>query len=292
VEVPGSLEYVLAVRPGAPQGDVTGFVVLRRGPDVRRIPYWGRVAVPALGRHTARTLRGPGVYQGTTRGRPALVTSYRYPENPRGVGVTTVLRGPEQVFRFPLTRAAANFGVVVTQQAPGVRVEPRIVTRMDENRLTGYAGLPMHHNPYLDGFRSPVPAAGALSPSAGDYAIVFDSGTPAGAGRFRFRLWVNDVAPPTLRVRSRSVPRGAELLVGATDAGSGVYPASIRVRVDGSSATYLLRRGVIRIPTDRLDAGRHRLEIRVSDYQETKNTENVRRILPNTRTLTTTFTVR
>ena len=292
VEVPGSLEYVLAVRPGAPQGDVTGFVVLRRGPDVRRIPYWGRVAVPALGRHTARTLRGPGVYQGTTRGRPALVTSYRYPENPRGVGVTTVLRGPEQVFRFPLTRAAANFGVVVTQQAPGVRVEPRIVTRMDENRLTGYAGLPMHHNPYLDGFRSPVPAAGALSPSAGDYAIVFDSGTPAGAGRFRFRLWVNDVVPPTLRVRSRSVPRGAELLVGATDAGSGVYPASIRVRVDGSSATYLLRRGVIRIPTDRLDAGRHRLEIRVSDYQETKNTENVRRILPNTRTLTTTFTVR
>jgi len=30
----------------------------------------------------------------------------------------------------------------------------------------------------------------------------------------------------------------------------------------------------------------------VSDFQETKNTENVSRILPNTRTFTATFTVR
>jgi len=34
------------------------------------------------------------------------------------------------------------------------------------------------------------------------------------------------------------------------------------------------------------------LRLRVSDYQETKNTESVARILPNTRTLTTTFRVR
>jgi subtilisin family serine protease len=292
VEVPGSLAYVLSIPPSGAQGDVTGFVVLRRGPDVRRVPYWGRVAVAALGRHPARTLRGPGVYQGTTRGRAALVTSYRYPENPRGVGVATVLRGPELVFRFRLDRAAANFGVVVTHRAPGVGVEPRVVTRMDENRLTGYAGLPMHHNPYLDGFRSPVPAAGALSPRAGEYAIVFDSRTRAGAGRFRFRMWLNDVTPPTLRVRSRAVARGADLVVGATDAGSGVYPVSIRVRVDGAPVRYTFGRGVIRIPTEGLGTGRHRLEIRASDYQETKNTENVRRILPNTRTLRTTFTLR
>jgi subtilisin family serine protease len=292
VEVPGTLAYVLSVPMSGAQGDVTGFVVLRRGTDVRRVPYWGRVSQPALGRHTARTLREPGVYQGTTRGRAALVTSYRYPENPRGVGVTTVLRGPELVVRFLLARSAANFGVVVTQRAPGVGVEPRVVSRMDENRLTGYAGLPMHHNPYLDGFRSPVPAAGALSPRGGEYAIVFDSRTRGGAGRFRFRIWLNDVTPPTLRVRSRTSGRAAELLVSATDAGSGVYPASIRVRVDGAAVPYVFRRGLIRIPTADLGAGRHRLEIRASDYQETKNTENVRRILPNTRTVRTTFTVR
>ena len=38
--------------------------------------------------------------------------------------------------------------------------------------------------------------------------------------------------------------------------------------------------------------GSHRLRLRVSDYQESKNTENVARILPNTRWLTATFRVR
>ena len=292
VQVPGPLSYVLSTPRAGAQGDVTGFVILRRGPDVRRIPYWGRVAVPALGRHSARTLVRPGVYRATTRGRRALVTSYRYPDDPSGVGVLAALRGPELVYRFRLTRDATNFGAVVTQRAPGTRVEPRVVARMDENRLTGYAGLPLHHNPYLTGFRSPVPAAAALSPRAGDYAIVFDSGTRAGAGRFTFRFWVNDVTPPTLRIRSRNLARGAELLVGASDGGSGVYPGSIRVRVDGEPAAFAFRRGVVRIPTESFGRGRHRLEVRVSDYQETKNTENVARILPNTRTLTTTFRLR
>jgi hypothetical protein len=36
----------------------------------------------------------------------------------------------------------------------------------------------------------------------------------------------------------------------------------------------------------------HRLRLRVSDYQETKNTENVARILPNTRVLSATFRIR
>ena len=292
VEVPGTLSYELAAPTDAPRGDVSGWLVLRREAAVRRIPFWGRVSVASLARHRTLPLVRPGTYRGTTRGRPALVTRYRYPENPRGIGVTTVLGGPELVYRFRLTKAAANFGVVVTRRAPGVRVEPRVVSGIDENRLTGYAGLPVHHNPYLDGFRSPVLAAGALSPRPGEYAIVFDSGTRAGAGSFDFRLWVNDVTPPLARLRARTVAAGGALLVGVTDAGSGVYPSSIRVRIDGDSTGHVLRNGVIRIPTAGLFAGRHRLEVRVSDYQETKNTENVRRILPNTRTLQTTFTVR
>jgi hypothetical protein len=36
-------------------------------------------------------------------------------------------------------------------------------------------------------------------------------------------------------------------------------------------------------------SGRHTLNLTVSDYQETKNMENVARILPNTRTVRTTF---
>jgi hypothetical protein len=41
----------------------------------------------------------------------------------------------------------------------------------------------------------------------------------------------------------------------------------------------------------RLPAGRHRLTLTASDYQETKNTENTGPALPNTRVLRTTVTV-
>jgi len=292
VTVPGTLSYEAVTGPAAAQGSFSGYVELRRGPDIRRVPFWGRVAVPALARHTPIQLRRAGVHRSTTASRPALVTRYRYPENPGGVGVTTFLRGPEAVYRFRLTRAVRNFGVVVTQQASGSRVEPRVLSGLDENRLTGYAGLPVHHNPYLEGFQRPVPAAGALSPLPGEYGIVFDSATRAGAGRFTFRFWMDDVRPPTLRLRTRTVRRGDPLRVTAIDAGSGVYRESIRASVDGGSASATFSRGVIRIPTAGLSPGRHRLRLRVSDYQETKNTENVSRILPNTRTFTATFTIR
>jgi hypothetical protein len=292
VTVPGQLAYEVRVAASAAPREVTGYVVLQRGADVRRIPFWGRVTAQRLARHRVRTVPGPGQWSATTKGRPALVDRYRYPEDPRGLGTRTTLAGPELVYRFAVRRRIANFGVVITSRGKGSRVEPRIVAATDENRLTGYAGLPVHHNPYLDGFRSGVPAAAALSPRRGQYAIVFDSGTRAGAGRFTFRVWVNDVKPPVLKVRSRAVALGRPLLVTATDAGSGVYPQSLEASVDGRRVPASYRRGVIRVDTSSLGAGRHRLRLQVSDYQETKNTENVDRILPNTRVLTTTFTVR
>jgi len=205
--------------------------------------------------------------------------------------VTTTLRGPERVFRLRLTSSAANFGVVVTQRGRESRVEPRVVAGLDENRLTGYAGLPVNHNPYMEEFREGVLAAGALSPAPGDYAVVFDSGSRAGAGSFTFRYWVNDVTAPTLRVHTRTVARGASLLVSAIDRGAGVYPQSIVASIDGSRVAATLRGAVIAIPTGRLSVGKHRLRLRASDYQESKNTENVARILPNTRTATFTFRV-
>jgi hypothetical protein len=203
-----------------------------------------------------------------------------------------MLRGPERVFRFRITGRVANAGVVVTQLGRGTSVEPRIVAGLDENRLTGYAGLPVNHNPYMDEFREPLSAAAVLSPARGDYAVVFDSPARAGAGRFTFRYWVDDVSAPTLRLRTKRVSRGRPLRVTAIDKGAGVYPESIRVTVDGSTAGSTLRGNLISIPTGGLAPGSHRLRIRVSDYQESKNTENVARILPNTRWLTATFTVR
>ena len=119
----------------------------------------------------------------------------------------------------------------------------------------------------------------------GDYAVVFDSAARAGAGRFTFRYWVNDVTPPTSRRRPRPVvERGDPVLVAATDAGSGIYPASIRASHRRSLRVGRgYRGGVVRIPTASLVPGRHRLRLRVSDYQETKNTENVARHPARTR---------
>jgi len=292
VDVPGALSYELVVPAGARLGDLTGYIELRRGSDLRRVPYWGRVSVAALQRHTTLALRRPGSYKSSTAGRPALVSRYRYPDDPRGIGVTTVLRGPERVYRILLTKNVANLGVVITERGPGSRVEPRIVALLDENRLAGYAGLPVAHNPYLEDFRSDVLAAGALSPIPGEYAVVFDSASRAGAGSFTFRYWVNDVTPPTLRVRSHAVPSGRPVQVAARDSGSGVYPDSIVATIDRKQVPTVFRRGVVTVSTRRFARGTHRLRLRVSDYQESKNTENVAPILPNTRTLVTTIRLR
>jgi subtilisin family serine protease len=292
VDVPGTLSIAVTVARRAKPGDLDGYVELRHGVETRRVPVWGRVTAGALARHRPIALARAGVYRGTTRGQPSVVTRYRYPESPSGVGVTTTLRGPERVYRLRLAKRVANFGVVVTQRRRGSRVEPRVVAGLDENRLTGYAGLPVNHNPYLDSFRRPVLSAGALAPAPGEYAIVFDSGGRAGAGPFTFRYWVNDVTAPVLRLRTRTVRQGDRLVVNAFDGGSGVYAESIRASIDGSRVNGDFRRRTITFATAGLEAGTHTLRLRVSDHQEAKNTENVARILPNTRTISVTFSVR
>ena len=292
VTVPGQLPVSVTVGSASGVGDVEGYIELRRGTDQRRIPLWGRVTAAALAQHVTTPLLRPGIYHGTTAGQPAFVSRYRYPETPRGIGVTTILRGPERVFRVRISKRVANFGVVVTSRGAGSHVEPRVVSGLDEDRLTGFAGLPVNHNPYTDQFDSGVLAAGALSPARGEYAIVFDSAARVGAGSFTFRYWVNDVTAPRLRVPSHRVRAGSPLLVSATDAGAGVYPDSIQAKVDGSIVDVRFRHGVVSVPTRSLGTGTHKLRLRVSDYQEAKNTENVGPILPNTRWLTTTFEVR
>jgi subtilisin family serine protease len=292
VTVPGQLVYHVVTSSTAAEGDLSGYFVLTQGGDVRRVPFWARVTVPKLQLDRAVTLARTGVHGGTTKGRPARVSTYRYPADPQAIGVTRVLAGPEAVFRIRITHRVANVGVVVTHEGRRVAVQPRFVSGQNENRLTGWAGLPVDANPYLDSDGSRVPAAGALLPRVGDYSAVFDSPTRGGAGRFTFRLWMNDVTPPTLRLRTPSVRQGRPVLVGATDSGSGVYPASIVATLDGKLVGRTFRGGLVRIPTGNLSTGRHRLVLRVSDYQESKNNENIAAILPNTRTLRATVTVR
>jgi len=209
-----------------------------------------------------------------------------------GSGVSAVLQGPEQVFRVTLTKPAANFGVVITRRDQGAAVEPRVVSAGDENRLTGYAGLPVNLNPYLDEFSDPVLAAGALLPLAGSYDIVFDSPTPGGAGSYMFRFWIDDTRPPTATLAQMRIKRGSPLVVRVADSGSGIDPTTIKATIDGVTRSARLGSGTVRIQTTGIRRGSHRFSLQVSDYQESRNMENVPPILPNTRVLTATVVIR
>jgi subtilisin family serine protease len=291
VTVPGQLTVTTTVSTEAGEGDATGFVTLTLGGTVRRIPYWFHVAAPRLPGEPHGVLARPGVYKGQTKGKPALVATYRYPEGVRGIPNT--LSGPEQVFRVTLGAPVANFGVVVTAQGPGVHVSPRVVIGDDENRLAGIAALPLVINPYIDGYGTARPVAGAIRPARGTYDVVFD--TPAGTapGAFTFRFWVNDVTPPAVKLLTPVVRRGgSSIALAVADAGSGVDPGSLDVTVDGRHVDVSLRAGRVTTPALALAPGRHRVVLRVADYQELKNMENVPQILPNTRTFRAIFRVR
>ena len=287
--VPGTLAVSAVASPTATESTHSGFVVLQRGSDRRRIPFWFRVAAPALVAAQATPLTQTGTYHGDTRGRPALVDSYRYPDDPRALGVSRTLLGPEQVFRVSLSRPVANFGVAVTGGTEGV--EPRVVRAGDENQLIGEIGLPFNANPYLPGYGIPTRVAGAALPGPGDYDVVFDSGTPSGAGPFTFRFWIGDTTPPRLTLKST---HGGSLRVRAVDNGSGIDARFVRLVVDGSlrSARYDAGQQLITASLRGLRRGRHTFRLLVSDYQETKNMENVPRILPNTSRLQGAFVVR
>ena len=268
VTVPGTLTVTAG---GAQEGETTGFVVLTRGADTRRIPFWLRVTQPQLAADPATPLSKPGVYSGTTAGKASRVSAYRYPE-PAGA---QPLNGPEQVYHVHLAAPAANLGVAVLSG----NVTPRIVAGADENRLTGYTALPLDLNPYRSTFGNATGVAGAVLLAAGDYEVVFETLPGKTPGRFTFRFWKSDTTPPSVSVPRRTA--GAALPITVTDSGSGVDPRSMKLFVDGKPRTGpALHGSVLKVPLTR---GRHVVRVIVSDFQESKNMEDVGPILPNTR---------
>ena len=289
VSVPGSLRISARVARNAPEDAVGGFVVLTKDSVERRIPLWSRVERPQLGLDRAFPLARPGLYRGTTVGAPSRVTLYRYPDlSPSSVDFPIRLAGPDVVYRFRLTRLVANFGVVVTRHDLGLNVQPRIVRNGDENRLAGYTALPIDLNPYRTSDGQTLPVAGVVFPAPGVYDIVFDSTRTSRRGSFAFRFWIGDTAPPAVRVVSAS---GGVLRVAVQDSGAGVDAGSLHATIDGRSRAVTYAVGVARVALTGVSRGTHELTFRASDYQETKNMENVGPVLPNTRTLKTTFVV-
>jgi subtilisin family serine protease len=288
VTIPGTLSLKASAKASAKEGDLDGWITLTCAGQERRIPFWLHVVVARLGEKKKTTLVHSGVYQGDTKGETALVSRYLYPE--RAYGLHQLLKGPEQVFRYALSRSSQNIGVAVISHAQGVSVSPRIVRGDNESKLAGLAALPINVNPYLRNFDDAEPVAGVLHPAASTYYLVFDTVSAAKAGRFSFRFWVNDVTPPHLRTLSR---RNGLLTVKITDHGSGVDANSISA-TDGKrqlALSFDSRTGQAVINARSLGVGTHTVVVSASDYQELKNNENSSRLLPNTAELSVSVSI-
>jgi hypothetical protein len=152
--------------------------------------------------------------------------------------------------------------------------------------------LPASLNPY-EQFGRPEPVVAAVLPDPGTYEFVFDTPTGGKPGAFRFRFWLNDTTPPSIRLLERTTIVGRLLRFAVHDSGSGLDRRSLRVRIgDKPFPFFTYSGGVLSIRTKGLQAGKQFVTVTASDHQETKNMEDVGPVLPNTRVLRTRVTLR
>jgi hypothetical protein len=129
-------------------------------------------------------------------------------------------------------------------------------------------------------------------PDPGRYDFVFDTPTHEQPGAFTFRFWVDDTSPPRIRLFDRTVAVGRPIRFAVRDSGSGVDPRTLHVKIGRKAARHTYSHGVLTIRTTGRHPGRYRVTVTASDYQETKNMEDVGPVLPNTRVLRTTVQLR
>jgi len=116
------------------------------------------------------------------------------------------------------------------------------------------------------------------------------TGAPRG-GSYVLRSWVNDVTPPLARFLTVRVSRGRPTIaVRLLDGGAGVNPYSLllsyeRVIVGASAYDPVSGVALFRLPAEApaLKAGKRRLAVSASDFQEAKNVSTSGEVLlPNT----------
>ena len=302
---------------GAVQGDDFGFILLRRGSDVRRIPYAFSVSRSSLTGASIAALKT--LQSGDTRAGDNRASVYRWPTSPFSIlgifGVDPSVNddGKEKVYSLDIKKQAVNAGVVVVRpetklDAPitallssNQPIHPWFMGSLDENDVLGYAGIPVNVNGSLPDFLYSVGAAGGVFLPPGRYYVSVDSGRDlftgrSLAGRYTLRSWVNDVRPPTVRVITKELSSGRPTIVAkVTDAKSGVDPHALqlffgpakrRSSVGASMFDPATGIAVFSIPRSALplDPGTQFMQLVASDYQEGKNinTESDSP-LPNTR---------
>src|SRR5262249_36762087 len=118
----GDLPVVARAAADSPAGEDYGFVVLRKGTVVRRIPYLFLVSRPRPADAPVTRPRRP--QSGATRTGASRVDAYRYPIAPFGndPGEPPMQEvGAEHVYATELDRPAVNIGVSVLSHTQGAR---------------------------------------------------------------------------------------------------------------------------------------------------------------------------
>jgi hypothetical protein len=311
------MQITARVAAGGVQGDNFGFVLLRRGGDVRRIPYAFSVSRSSLTNAPVTALKT--LQSGDTRTGEDRARAYRWPTSPFSIlgifGVDTSVNddGKEKLYSLNITRQAVNAGVVVVRPATKLDagivalfssnqpIHPWFMGSLDENDVLGYAGIPVNVNGQLPDFLYSVGAAGGVFLPPGRYYVSVDSGRDlltgrSLAGRYTLRSWVNDVRPPTVRVLTTAFSSGRPTIVAKiTDAKSGVDPHSLQLffgptgrQTSVGASLFDPATGIAAFSIPRttlpLQAGAQFMQVVASDYQEAKNINtDSASPLPNTR---------
>ena len=295
------VQIVARAAGGSPQGDNFGFVVLRRGSDIRRIPYAFSVTRPQLSGSKVIPLKK--TQTGSTLSGDDRARVYRWPTLPFGIlsifGVDPSVNedGKETVYSLDLPKQVVNAGVVVVRPAISVDapirallssnapIHPWFLGSLDENDVLGYAGIPVNANGSMPDFLFNVGSAGGVFLPAGRYYVSVDSGRDLFTGRslaggYVLRSWVNDVRPPNIALISHEISSGRPTIaVRVRDSASGVDPLSLLLigknfQVGATSFDPVTGVAVFSYPTsgrplEPTDA--EFMRVFASDFQETKN---------------------
>jgi minor extracellular serine protease Vpr len=299
---PGGEADLVAVARGsadAAAGEDYGFIVLRRGEVIRRIPYEFFIGRPQLG--LVQPKRLVRFQLGDTVNGPNRVSAYCCPAAPFSpppdyVGAPMNQSGSETLYVTSIDKPVANLGVAVEASSAGSLIDPWFLGSANERDVQGYAGTPINVNELMFGFSIDIGAAGASFPKVQRFYVSVDSGSDdfthqSYPGSYVLRSWVNDVRPPRIRLVTRRVTAGRPTIVARViDKGAGVDPLSLVIAYRGAlvgAALYDPTSGIAIFPlppqASAIPKGRTRAILSASDYQESKNVSSVGDdILPNT----------
>ncbi len=280
-------------------GEAYGFLLLRRGADVRKVPYALLVTRPGLA--SARVVPLQFLQTGDTRKGASRAAVYKYPAAAFGpaasyTGQPVDEDGGEILYRIRVDEPAVNLGAAVVSSSPGSLIHPWVLGSPDENDVQGYAGTPVNVNNLTLDYPLDISAAGTIFPRTKSYYVSVDSGRDPYTGRslggqYVLRAWLNDVEPPLLGLVTARVSAGRPTIaLRVFDEGAGVDPYSLAISYGQTligAAAYDPSSGIALFPLTGqapvLKAGRRTLSAQAADFQEAKNVDSVgEELLPNT----------